>query len=669
MYKRCRIYIIQSPIYYLLSLNLFTPVCNNRVVRCNIASCCRAACLRSWCVAPNGGYFGYILLDTDTDLYFPPVCTGSGSVDPYVSLGCWRDTADRAIPVLEGTDPRLDNRYYPARQNPIEKCYLVAFDRGFRVFAVQDDGQCFGSADAHNTYKKYGPSTACAADGEGGPWANEVYQITAPFEDICLGTTTCDRSAGASCRAWGDPHYISFDGTRTDFMGTCTYTLAERTEEPAFRVAAKNEHRYGRTHVSYISRVTVEVYAHRITVSRNNRVSVNDVPVTLPACIGNNVGVRMTGRDVLIYTDFCLRVTYDGNHDVNLEVPSDLIGQSRGMCGNFNGDRTDDRQLPDGNLTTSQAAFGDSWKVVNITDESCPVEDTPEITFDLSQADDALVQAIESTSQCGKMLDPSGPFGDCLEVVDPTDYYEACVFDMAFHEGTVPELLCESTQAYSDACVEKGVPQPSWRTDSFCPMQCPAMSEYAQCVSPCPATCADLQAAEKCSPTEPCVEGCRCLVGFVLSGDVCVPADACGCFTEGRYHSLNEEWSEGDQLCWCDQSRDIRCVQMSNAPEETTFVNGTSEEAPPTDVTTTEATTTTAQPGRVSEEAFAMLECTGEYMQVVFSRSHIPEFDKDHLHLMDPSCKATGNATHIILTAPFDECGTVKTVSTDPSRC
>ncbi|XP_035666862.1 uncharacterized protein LOC118409712 [Branchiostoma floridae] len=204
---------------------------------------------------------------------------GSESVDPYVSLGCWRDTADRAIPVLEGTDPRLDNRYYPARQNPIEKCYLVAFDRGFRVFAVQDDGQCFGSANAHNTYKKYGPSTACAADGEGGPWANEVYQITAPFEDICLGTTTCDRSAGASCRAWGDPHYISFDGTRTDFMGTCTYTLAERTEEPAFRVAAKNEHRYGRTHVSYISRVTVEVYAHRITVSRNNRVSVRRTPI------------------------------------------------------------------------------------------------------------------------------------------------------------------------------------------------------------------------------------------------------------------------------------------------------------------------------------------------------------------------------------------------------
>ncbi|XP_066296019.1 uncharacterized protein [Branchiostoma lanceolatum] len=44
---------------------------------------------------------------------------------------------------------------------------------------MQNDGQCFGSADGHNTYNKHGPSTACAADGRGGYGANEVYQITA----------------------------------------------------------------------------------------------------------------------------------------------------------------------------------------------------------------------------------------------------------------------------------------------------------------------------------------------------------------------------------------------------------------------------------------------------------------------------------------------------------
>ncbi|KAI8513359.1 carbohydrate binding [Branchiostoma belcheri] len=95
-----------------------------------------------------------------------PTCARSGSVE-YQSLGCWRDTWTGAIPSLEGTDVRLDGDPL-TRNDPIEKCYQVALSRGFAVFAVQAGGECFGSADAQNTYKKYGPSTACAAGGEGG---------------------------------------------------------------------------------------------------------------------------------------------------------------------------------------------------------------------------------------------------------------------------------------------------------------------------------------------------------------------------------------------------------------------------------------------------------------------------------------------------------------------
>ena len=47
--------------------------------------------------------------------------------------------------------------------------------RGFKVFALQDGGQCFGSDDL-NAYKKYGGSTKCS-DGRGGPFANSVYEI------------------------------------------------------------------------------------------------------------------------------------------------------------------------------------------------------------------------------------------------------------------------------------------------------------------------------------------------------------------------------------------------------------------------------------------------------------------------------------------------------------
>ena len=45
------------------------------------------------------------------------------------------------------------------------------------MFAVQDGGWCASSATADKTFDKYGASSACGFDGEGGPWANQVYSI------------------------------------------------------------------------------------------------------------------------------------------------------------------------------------------------------------------------------------------------------------------------------------------------------------------------------------------------------------------------------------------------------------------------------------------------------------------------------------------------------------
>ena len=94
----------------------------------------------------------------------------------YETIGCYKDTGDRAIHTLEGKDPILDGGY-KARANAIEKCYEAAKKRGYKVFAVQDGGWCASSATAENTYDKYGPYHTCASDGEGGAWGNQVYFI------------------------------------------------------------------------------------------------------------------------------------------------------------------------------------------------------------------------------------------------------------------------------------------------------------------------------------------------------------------------------------------------------------------------------------------------------------------------------------------------------------
>ncbi|XP_014749753.1 PREDICTED: IgGFc-binding protein-like [Sturnus vulgaris] len=77
----------------------------------------------------------------------------------------------------------------------------------------------------------------------------------------------------ATCWAWGDPHFRTFDGLDFDFQGTCTYTMAEsHGNDPGlvpFRVEAKNDIHGGIQSVSYVSLVNVDVYGQRISFRRN----------------------------------------------------------------------------------------------------------------------------------------------------------------------------------------------------------------------------------------------------------------------------------------------------------------------------------------------------------------------------------------------------------------
>ena len=91
-------------------------------------------------------------------------------------MGCFKDTGSRAIPTLEGKDAILDGSYR-GRKNAIAKCAATARRRGFHIFALQHGGWCASSPTAEKTFDKYGKSGSCQGDGEGGPWANEVYVL------------------------------------------------------------------------------------------------------------------------------------------------------------------------------------------------------------------------------------------------------------------------------------------------------------------------------------------------------------------------------------------------------------------------------------------------------------------------------------------------------------
>eukprot|EP00058_Branchiostoma_floridae_P027369 XP_002612860.1 hypothetical protein BRAFLDRAFT_67190 [Branchiostoma floridae] len=373
---------------------------------------------------------------------------------------------------------------------------------------------------------------------------NHCYPNPCENGDVCIdsGDSYICKARGAVCKAWGDPHYYPFDGGDHHFQGPCRYTLAKDCGNSSdFTVTTQNVP--GNSIVSYVREVFVEAHGFVIGVHQGKDVTVDGTPYSLSSSLaGGMVEVSLTGRFVrVLLKNLSVEVSYDGDHEVRVEVPGNYRGQMCGLCGNFNGDTIDNYMTPDGTVVGDENTFGDSW----LTDSNtCPegrrgkreAELTP-----LSGCPDAVRAAAESADSCGLLEDTNGPFAACRGFVAPGPYFQTCVFDMCALGGNT-SALCQNLEAYAEACRAAGVAPFSWRTEDLCPGVCPVNSAFSPCASYCPATCANPDSEVHCDLG--CGEGCACNPGFVLSGQQCVPEEQCGCTDdEGRYYTVSIRYS------------------------------------------------------------------------------------------------------------------------------
>lgn len=192
----------------------------------------------------------------------------------------------------------------------------------------------------------------------------------------------------------------------------------------------------------------------------------------LPVVLANGqIRASQHGSDVVIETDFGLRVAYDLKYYVRVTVPGSYYQQLCGLCGDYNGDPKDDFQMPDGSQAGNANDFGNSWEE-KVPGSPCVPPPPPTCKPDGDCGEDSVCtpqqeQQFQQNDFCGFLTKPNGPLAACHSLINPQGPFQDCVFDMCVGNGN-QSILCSTIHAYVSACQAAGGRVEPWRTETFC---------------------------------------------------------------------------------------------------------------------------------------------------------------------------------------------------------
>ncbi|XP_022654007.1 hemocytin-like isoform X2 [Varroa destructor] len=393
-----------------------------------------------------------------------------------------------------------------------------------------DNGVCHPGCTCANGYVRDERTRKCIRRSEcpcihGGLQYNEGESVHRECNKCtCVdGTWKCaDAPCPGQCDVWGDTHVKTFDGEMLDFDGQCDYVIVRADSESLnsgwFQVILRN-FRCATPSAHCRKSVVVQYENHSATLIRNTWHLSREAPLS-PQHVGLFTKMILPNQ---------LTVYWDGN--TRLYVIAGIQWKERllGLCGNYNGDDTDELQVSSGGPQVhSVQTFVKDWQL----HKHCKLP----AARDLQCRNES--KKLEAQSQCAVLKGPL--FEDCHNDVDVEPYLERCLADAcSCHDLGNCECVCTAIAAYAHRCAQRGVPV-RWRHQDLCPMQCDEDCErYTPCV---PDACANSQTCQMAIEQgvqmdchEPvCVEGCalpKCKAGYIrlnASTHECVPSSQCG---------------------------------------------------------------------------------------------------------------------------------------------
>ncbi|GAA6068684.1 intestinal mucin-like protein [Tachysurus ichikawai] len=196
------------------------------------------------------------------------------------------------------------------------------------------------------------------------------------------------------------------------------------------------------------------------------------------------------------------------------------------------------------------------WQVNN---KECPIPTTTttKIPATTKKSDTTTTKPICQPDICKIIF--SKAFEECHKVIDPENFYKACLFDVCNMNNATG---CFSLEGYAQMCAEQSICV-DWRnlTKGQCAHKCPNNKVYLPCGPKVEPTC-NSGYNKKFINCESIVcrdhfrEGCYCPNGTTLfdtTSDVCT--DFCGCTgSDGQPKNPGDKWRSECNECTCSKN-------------------------------------------------------------------------------------------------------------------
>ncbi|XP_023987358.1 mucin-6 [Physeter macrocephalus] len=386
--------------------------------------------------------------------------------------------------------------------------------------------------------------------------------VYAPGEVTTAACHTCRCSGGhwecvqrpcpRRCALEGGSFVTTFDARPYRFHGTCTYILLQSPLLPdgGSLMAVYDKSGYSHSETSLVAVIYVSSQ-DKIVISQDEVITNNGDTKWLPYKTRNITVFRQTSTHVQMVTTFGLELVIQmwPVFQVYITVGPQFRGQTRGLCGNFNGDTTDDFTTSMGIAEGTASLFVDSWRAGN-----CPAA----LERETDPCSMSQLNKVCAETHCAVLVKKGSVFEKCHAAVDPKPFYKRCVYQACNYEETFPHI-CAALGDYALACTSRGVLLRGWRGSvDNCSTPCTGNQTFSYDSQACDRTCLSLSDREvECHPSAVPVDGCNCPEGTYLNHKTeCVRKAQCPCLLDSsKFILANQSTTVNGVICYCVNGR------------------------------------------------------------------------------------------------------------------